>query len=323
MHPAHPQFVGIDVGKHELAVAIQPTGTHFTLPNTVRGHRQLLQRLGAAPACIVLEATGRYHRVLQLALAGADRPAAVIDPARVHGFRISEGIRAKTDGLDADLLARYAAQKQPAPSPLPSPTRTALADWVRSRDFLVSQRQALVNRRAEMPPALQRGHGQLIRSYDRQIAAADQEIARIIASDPILAAQATLLTSVSGIGPVTAAALLALLPELGTVSAKAIASLAGVAPRDDQSGTTARRKHLRGGRGRLRQALYLAMLSTTRWDPVMRIHYQGLVARGKPKKVALLACARKVLGVLNAMVREGLTWEQTAVGQGRFLPTPP
>ena len=178
MHPAHPQFVGIDVGKHELAVAIQPTGTHFTLPNTVRGHRQLLQRLGAAPACIVLEATGRYHRVLQLALAGADRPAAVIDPARVHGFRISEGIRAKTDGLDADLLARYAAQKQPAPSPLPSPTRTALADWVRSRDFLVSQRQALVNRRAEMPPALQRGHGQLIRSYDRQIAAADQEIAR-------------------------------------------------------------------------------------------------------------------------------------------------
>ena len=323
MQPVPIQFVGIDVGKTELAVVIQPAGIRGTFPNTARGHRHLLKHLGPEPACIVLEATGRYHRAVHQALAAADRPAAVIDPARVHGFRISEGLKAKTDRLDAELLARYAEQKRPAPSPLPSPARTALTDWVRTRDFLLGQRQALLNRQAEMPTALQRGHGQLIRAYDRQIAAADQAIARIIATDPVLAAQAALLTSVSGIGDVTAAALLALLPELGTVSAKAIASLAGVAPRDNQSGKTDKRKHLRGGRGRLRQALYLAMLSTTRWDPVMRTHYQQLLARGKPKKVALLACARRTLGILNAMVREGLTWQQTAVGQGRFLPSPP
>jgi transposase len=170
---------------------------------------------------------------------------------------------------------------------------------------------------------LRRRHDQVIRTLDRQIAETEQELAGIIAGDPELARLAALLTSLPGIGALTAATLLALLPELGQVSAKAIASLAGVAPRDDQRGLRTGTKRLRGGRARLRQARYMMALTTTRRDPVMRAHYAQLLARGKPKKVALCACARRTLGMLNAMLREGLTWQETKVGQGHFLLTPP
>jgi len=323
MHPASGQFVGIDVGKGELAVALRPAGVTFTVANTARGHAQLRRRIGPDPASIVLEATGRYHRALHTALVTANLPAAVINPSCLHGFRISEGIRAKTDGLDAELLARFAEQKRPAPTPLPSAARVQLTDAVRYRDFLVTQKQAFVNRQAEMPAGLKRRHGQVIRTLERQIAETEAEIAELIAADPELAAQAARLASVPGINHLTAATLLALLPELGRVSAKAIASLAGVAPRDDQSGKRTGKKHVTGGRARLRQALSMMALTTTRWDPVIKTHYEQLLARGKPKKVALIACARRTLGVVNAMVREGLTWQETKVGQGQFLPTPP
>lgn len=316
-------YVGIDVGKFELVVAIRPAGTTFTVPNTRQGYRQLLEQLGPGPRAIVMEATGRYHRALQQALADAGSPAAVVDPARIHGFRISEGIKAKTDGLDADLIARFAEQKQPAPTPLPDPVRTALTEWVRSRDFLVSHKQAFANRLAEMPVALQPSHRTIMAALQAQIDVANAEIRQLLTANDVVTDQTRLLTSVPGLGTVTAAALLALLPELGTVSTKAIASLAGLAPRDHQSGSTDKRKHLRGGRGRLRQALYMMALSATRHDPIIRVHYQQLRARGKAAKVALLACARRMLGILNAMVRERLTWQETAVGKGTFLPTPP
>ncbi|MBA3895380.1 MAG: transposase [Gemmatimonadales bacterium] len=323
MPPGPNHFVGIDVGKRELAVAVRPAGPVFTVTNTAQGHAHLLRRIGPDPACIVLEATGRYHRPLHTTLITAGLPVTVINPSRLHGFRLSEGVQAKTDGLDAEILARFAEQKRPAPTPLPSPARVELGDWVRTRDFLVTQREAFTNRRAEMPPALWPGHDRVIALLAEQIAESDQQIAGIIASDPELARQASLVQSLKGVGAVTTAILLALLPELGQVSGKAIASLAGVAPRDDQSGTRSGKKRLRGGRARLRQALYMMALSTTRWEPVIKAHYEHLQRRGKPKKVALMACARRVLGILNAMIREGLTWHATKVGQGQFLPTPP
>jgi transposase len=323
MQPAPGQFVGIDVGKNEVAVALRPAGIAFTVANSARGHAQLRRRIGDAPASIVLEATGRYHRALHAALVTANLPAAVVNPARVHGFRISEGIQAKTDGLDAEILARFAEQKRPVPTPLPRAAQIQLTDAVRYRDFLVTQKQAFANRQAEMPAPLAQRHDQVIQLLAQQIAETEGELAQLIAADPELAAQAARLTSVPGISLLTAATLLALLPELGHVSAKAIASLAGVAPRDDQSGKRVGKKHVTGGRARLRQALYLMALTTTRWDPVMKIHYDQLLARGKPKKVALLACARRTLGVINAMMREQLTWQETRVGQGQFLPTPP
>jgi len=318
------QWVGIDVGKQTLAVTILPRQLTFTVPNTAAGHRRLVARLGDQPSCLVLEATGRHHWAIQAALVAAGHPPAVINPMRIHYFRKSEGLQAKTDGLDATLLARYAAQKHPAPAVLRTEAQTRLAEQVRYRDFLVRTRDAFANRAQEaMPRDLQRRHRTMIRTLDRQIAQTAEAQAAGIAADPALATTATVLASAPGVGPVTTAVLLAELPELGTISAKAIASLAGVAPRDDQSGKADKRKHLRGGRARVRQALYMMALSATHRDPVMIAHYQQLLARGKPKKVALLACARRMLGILNAMVRESLTWEQTEVGQGRFLPGPP
>jgi transposase len=152
MQPRSGQFVGIDVGKFELAVALHPGGPTFTVANTATGHAQVLRRLGPEPAAIVLEATGRYHRAVHAALVAARLPAAVINPSRLHGFRVSEGVQAKTDGLDAEILARFAEQKRPAPTPLPSAARLQVTEAVRYRDFLVTQKQAFVNRRAEMSP---------------------------------------------------------------------------------------------------------------------------------------------------------------------------
>lgn len=322
MHPPAGQYVGIDVGKHELAVAVRPAGIAFVVPNTAQGFASLLRRIGPAPASIVLEATGRYHRALHTTLITAAAPAAVINPSRIHGFRISEGIQAKTDGLDADILARFAEQKCPAPTPLPTLTRLQVTDLVRERDFLVSQKHAFTNRRDDLTGTSRQRHTQMIQTLTQQIAEIEAELAQLMATAPDLAPHAARLQSVPGISQITAATLLALLPELGRVSAKEIASLAGVAPRDDQSGIRIGKKHVTGGRARLRQALFMMALTTTRWDPSIRHHYLQLLARGKPKKVALMACARRVLGIINAMIREGIDWQQTRVGQGHYLPNP-
>ncbi len=318
------QWVGIDVGKETLVVTILPRQSTFTVPNTAAGHRRLVRALDAQPCCLVLEATGRHHRAVQAALVAAGHPPAVINPMRIHYFRKSDGLQAKTDGLDATLLARFAQEKRPAPAVPRTESQLLLAEQGRYRDFLVRTRNAFVNRAQEaMPRDLRRRHRTMIDALQRQIDQTTRMQETTIRDDPALATTATILGSAPGVGPVTTAVLLAELPELGTVSTKAIASLAGVAPRDDQSGKADKRKHLRGGRGRVRQALFMMALTATHRDPVMIAHYQQLLARGKPKKVALLACARRILGILNAMVREGLPWTRTKVGQGQFLPSPP
>ena len=322
MRCAAEHFVGIDVGKQELVVAIQPEGRTFTVRNTPQGWRHLVRQV-APSGCIVLEATGRYHRGVTRALDRAGLTPAVINPARIHAFRRSEGLTAKTDGLDAELLARFAAQKRPAPTVLPSAACARLAEWVRYRDVLVTMQVALRNRRQELPDALRAAHDAVIAQLGAHIAQTETQLATEIAADPGLRARAALLTSVPGIRLVTAAILLALLPELGQLTGKQLASLAGVAPRDDQSGTRRRPSRVHGGRARVRQALYLMTVTTVTHDPVLKAHYQQLLARGKPKKLALLACARRILGILNAMVREEITWQDTKVGQGQFLPSPP
>jgi transposase len=323
MQAPSPQWVGIDVGKETLAVTIQPRNLSFTVPNTAAGHRRLLTRIGPQPSCIVLEATGRHHLAVQAALVAAGQPPAVINPLRVHYFRKSEGLLAKTDGLDATVLASFAEQKRPAPAVVRTEVQVSLTAWCRHRDQLVRQRDACRLRRNDLSPLTRASHDRVLAVLEQEIATTTQAMAQTIAADPGLAATAALLTSVPGIGAVTAAVLLAELPELGTAHAKAIASLAGVAPRDDQSGKADKPKRVTGGRPRVRRALYLMAVTTVRWDPAIKAHYAALRARGKAAKVALMACARKVLGVLNAMVREGITWQQTQVGQGRFLPPPP
>jgi transposase len=292
-------FVGIDVAKATLEVALLPSGETFPVPNTAAGHARLRRRLqdvGMRLGGIVLEATGKLHLPVALDLAAAGLPVAVLNPAWVHAFAKSEGQRAKTDRSDALLLARYAQQKQPDPTPLADETTRQLQELVQCRERFVAMRTMERNR--------------------QQTATA---IADLIRADPARATQAALVQSVPGIGPTLSAVLLATLPELGTVPGKHLASLAGLAPHPRESGQWRGQRRIGGGRSVVRRAMYLAAVTAVRSNPVLRQHYQQLRTR-RPPTVALIACARRLLGILNAMVRDDLTWTQTRVGQGDVLP---
>lgn len=318
--PARPHFVGIDVSKATLDVAILPGETTFQVPNDATGWAVLLTRLPAEGALtIVLEATGAYHRGVTLALAGAGHPPAVVNPERTHAFIRSEGVRAKTDRIDAGLLARFGQQKQPAPSPVRPANARQLAELVACREDLTKSLVMAKNRLHVASELVRDVHEATIAFVSEQIAQVDQRIAATIAADEALAERRQILQSVPGVGPVLSAVLLAGLPELGVLGAKPIASLAGVAPHPRDSGTRHGTRAIRGGRRAIRKALFQMARTAVRCDPVMGGHYRQLRER-LSDKAAVIACARRMLGILNAMLRDGLSWPHTQVGQGRFLP---
>lgn len=322
--PGSARFVGIDVSKATLDVALLPEDTIFRIPNTEAGWIQLIARLTNAPAppTIVLEATGSYHVGLTLALAEAGMPPAVVNPEQTHAFIRSEGQRTKTDRTDALLLARFGQQKQPAPSPVLSQTARELKDLVACRDD-VTKLVTMEKNRLHVATDRTRAHHQaLLDALIAEREVIETEIAQLIAATPELVTRNRILRSLPGIGPVLAAVLLAGLPELGQPDAKALASLAGVAPHTQQSGTSKERGHIAGGRVTIRKALYQMATTAVVRNTVIRAHFTQLRQR-MAYKAAVIACARRMLGILNAMVRDGLTWDQTRVGQGQFLPTPP
>lgn len=314
-------FVGIDVSKAHLDLAILPATTSVRLTNDAAGWADLVARLDHTTApCIVLEATGTYHVGVTLALAEAGMPPAVVNPARTHAFIRSEGRQTKTDRTDARLLARFAQQKQPSPSPVLTETARQLKDLVACRDDF-TQLLVMEKNRLTVATAATRGHHQaMIDHLTTERATVDGEIAQLIAADPDLAARNRIVQSMPGIGPVLGSVLLAGLAELGDGDPKGLASLAGVAPHLQQSGTSPGPAHLRGGRVTIRKALYQVAVTATRGPGPLRAHYQQLRVRGKPHKVALIACARRMLGILNAMLRDGITWSETKVARGAFLP---
>lgn len=314
------RFVGIDVSKHHLDIAILPA-TIFRVTNDAAGWNDLVDRLDRTTApCVVLEATGPYHVGVTLALAAAGMPPAVINPARTHAFIRSEGQQTKTDRTDARLLARFAQQKQPSPSLVPCENARHLTDLVSCRDDLTGM-LVMEKNRLTVATAVTRGHHQtIIAQLTAERRLVETEIAALIAADPGLAARDALLQSAPGIGVVLSPVLLAGLPELGQFPASGLAALAGVAPHIQQSGLNPGTAHLRGGRVAIRKALYQVAVTATRKPGPMREHYQQLRGRGKPHKVALIACARRMLGILNAMLRDGVTWPDTKVAQGAFLP---
>lgn len=315
-------WVGIDVSKATLEIAILPDDTTFQVPNAADGWARLLARLPAAgPVTIVLEATGSYHRGVTLALAGAGHPPAVINPHRTHAFLVSEGVRSKTDHGDARMLARFGQQKAPAPTPVVAENARMLADLVGCRDDLTKSLVMEKNRLGVASAAVQDIHHTMIAFLTEQLADIDGRITALIAADAELAARNALLRSVPGIGPVLSAVLLARLAELGQRDPKTLASLAGVAPHPRDSGTRRGARPIRGGRPAVCKALYQMAQTTVRCNPVIGAHYRQLRQR-MPHKPAVIACARRMLGILNAMLRDGLTWQQTQVGQGVFLPDP-
>lgn len=309
--PAFPErFIGIDVARAELVVAQRPGGDQWTVPNTPAGHRSLLQRWRTTPpTLIVLEATGGYERAVTDALLGATLPAVVVNARQVRDFARGVGRLAKTDTLDAHVLAHFAESVRPEVRPLIDAATRELEALVDRRrqlvDVLVAERQRL----QQANPAVQKGLKRHITWLEKELAEIERTIADQVAHDATWQAKATWLRSVPGVGPVTVATLLARLPELGQRESPAITALVGLAPHSRDSGTSHGRRHIWGGRADVRSALYMAALVGIRWNPTLRTFYERLRQAGKAPKVALVACMRKLLCLLNVLVATATPWD--------------
>lgn len=303
--------VGIDVCKERLDVHVLPQDQAFAVARDGNGLSELVARLRAvSPDLVAIEATGGFETVAAAALAGAGLPLVVVNPAQVRHFAKALGQRAKTDPIDAAVIARFAAATQPAVRPLPDAATQMLADLVARRRQIVEMIAAEKNRaHRTQVPRIARSIARLIKALEKELASVDSEIDDGIRGSPVWQAAENLLASVPGVGPVTARTLLAELPELGRLDAKQIAALAGLAPFVRQSGKWKGRAMVAGGRKTVRTALFLAALTATRHNPVLKAFRDRLVALGKPKLVAVVAVARKLLTILNAMIRDQKPWQ--------------
>ncbi len=303
-------FVGIDISKNRLDVAINPGDHTFSCSNTPDGMQKLVRRLKELkPQIILLEATGGYEFLLVAALREAHLPACFINPRLVRSFARSASIAAKTDRLDAKVLALFACRMRPQPRPLPDEKQQELKHLMTRRRQLLDMIQVEKNRLEHAHfPRIRQSLQKNIEFLKGQLDALDRETDDFIHQNPLWVEQSQLLTSVPGVGSGTALSLAAYLPELGRLDRRQISSLAGLAPFNRDSGQWRGQRHIEGGRSRLRQALYMATLTATRFNPVIQACYLRLLAQGKAKKVALIACMRKLLTILNAMVRNKQTW---------------
>lgn len=303
-----PVYVGIDVAKATLDVCTSD-GEAWQVPNADRDVDALCQRLTAVqPALVVLEATGGYELRAAAALAVAGLPVAVVNPRHVRSYARSLGQKAKTDRLDARMLARFAAASQPEPRPLPDgETRDLDARIVRRRQ-LVGMLTAEQARQTTAPRVTRKQIATHVAWLRRQLAQIDNDIDRLVRQSTIWRAKDDLLQSVPGIGPTVARTLLAQIPELGTLGHKQVSALVGVAPFNQDSGTMRGKRRISGGRAGVRTALYMAALVGSRCNPTLKAFYERLQAAGKPKKLALVACMHKLLIIVNAMIRDARPW---------------
>ena len=307
---APPLTVGIDVAKAHLDIALRPTGAQWQVPNTEAGMADLVARLRPQrPTLVVLEATGGWERLAVATVVEAEVPVAVVNPRQVRDFAKAVGQLAKPDALDAQLLARCAEVGRPTPHPVPEAQAPALAALLARRRQLVTMLTAERQRLAQaLAPVRDRIQAHLT-WLEQEVAALDDDLGDTLRASPVWREQDELLRSVPGIGPVVATTLLAELPELGHLDRKRLAALVGVAPLNCDSGTLRGKRLVWGGRGRVRAALYMATLVATRHNPVIQAFYRRLLAAGKLKKVALVACRRQLLITLNTVLRDERPWD--------------
>jgi transposase len=306
-------FVGIDVAKAELVVSIVPSMERFTVANDERGVRTLVDRLrGLTPTLIVLEATGGYELLSVAALAAATLPVVVVNPRQVRDFAKATGQLAKTDRIDADILARFADVVRPAVRPIVDDTAHELEALLTRRRQLLEMLQAERNRTGQVFGKGKRLVKKSLKNHisylERELRMTDTDLGEMIKASPVWRERDELLQTVPGVGPVLSRTLLADLPELGRLSRREIAKLVGVAPLSRDSGTMRGRRFVQGGRATVRAVLYMAALVATKRNAVIRAFYLRLIAVGKPKKLALVACMRKLLTILNVMVRTAQPW---------------
>jgi transposase len=306
-------LIGIDVAKAELVVATRPTGERWTVANDEHGVQALVECLrGCAPELIVLEATGGYELLCVGALAAAALPVVVVNPRQVRDFAKATGQLAKTDRIDADILALFAERVRPAVRVLPDADAQELDAQLARRRQLLDMLQAERNRLGQVfgrgKQSVRKSLKAHIAYLERELRIADTELGTMIRRSPAWRERDDLLQSVPGVGPVLSRTLLAELPELGRLSRREIAKLVGVAPLSRDSGTLRGRRFVQGGRASVRAVLYMAALVATKRNAVIRAFYRRLLAVGKPKKLALVACMRKLLTILNTIARTRQPW---------------
>ncbi len=306
-----PIFIGIDVAKDRLDVNVQPSGETFTVTRDEPGLADLVRRLQPlGPRLIALEATGGYEAVVAATLAAAALPVVVVNPRQIREFARATGRLAKTDTLDARAIATFAAAVRPAVRTIPDAQARLLGQLVARRRQLVDMLGAEHNRRRVIePPALKRRLDAHIRWLEHALHELEGDIDTTIRSSPLWQATEDLLRSVPGIGPITACTLIADLPELGHLDRRQIAALVGVAPMNRDSGTLRGRRMIAGGRAAVRHVLYMATLSAIRHNPIIAAFYQRFVTAGRPGKLALTAAMRKLLVILNAILRDQRPWQ--------------
>ena len=305
-------FVGIDVSKAQLDVVIRPTGEKESFANDKVGIKALVKRLAKIePSLIVLEATGGYERQVTRALVSAELSVYVVNPRQVRDFAKATGQLAKTDSIDAGVLAHFAEAVRPQMRPLPDVVTLELRALTARRRQILEMIGAENNRLAMTSKAVRKRIDAHIRWLEQELDRANQDLDRSIEQSPMWKENEDLLRSVPSIGPVTSRTLLAELPELGALDRKQISALAGVAPFSRDSGTLKGRRSIWGGRAPVRSALYMAALVATRHNSVIREFYKRLTAKGKLFKVALVACMRKLLTILNSMIKHKTRWSET------------
>lgn len=303
-------FVGIDVSKTHFDIAQHDQAASWQAENTEAGIATLVKQLQAlSPTLIVLEATGGYELRVVAELAAAKLPVVVTNPRRVRNFARSTGKLAKTDKLDAKMLAHFAAALRPEPRPLPSEQEEHLTAWLTRRHQIVEMLTVEKNRLQTVRPAMRSDVEEHITWLTEKLAKLDAEIDQFVQGSALWKDKNTLLQSVPGVGRITASTLLAMLPELGTLNRQEIAALVGVAPVNRDSGRKHGKRRIFGGRAPVRSVLYMATLSAKKYNPKIKKFYEHLLQQGKEKKVALIACMRKLLVILNAMLRSMQPWQ--------------
>lgn len=303
-------IVGIDVAKNRLDVAVRPGGESFIVERDARGLEQLVERLKLlAPYLVALEATGGFETIAAAALAAAGLPVVIVNPAQVRAFAKAIGQRAKTDPIDAAVIAHFAEATKPEPRPLPDEATRLLADLVARRRQIVDMIGAERQREKRATARTRKSIARLIRALEKELTNVNGDIDDAVRGSPAWRDKEDLLASVPGIGPIIARTLIAELPELGTLDRKKIAALAGLAPFTRQSGQWRGRSFIGGGRTTVRTALFMGAMTARRHNPALKAFFTRLVAAGKPKMVALIAVARKLLTILNAILRDQKPWQ--------------
>lgn len=307
-------FVGIDVSKQRLDIHLRPSGEEWSIENNPKGHAELVAKLRTlAPTLVVLEATGGYQVAVVGELGAAGVAVAVVNPRQVRDFAKATGRLAKTDSIDAAVLAHFAESIRPEPRPTPDTLTLELQALVTRRRQLIDMRTAETNRLETCHvEQVRRNIQKMINLLTKQIGNVDDDIDKTIRSSPLWREREDLLASAIGVGTTTARTLLTQLPELGRLNRREIAALVGVAPFNNDSGRRQGLRAIRGGRADVRAVLYMATVAAARFNPQIRNFYQRLLAAGKVKKVALIACARKLLTILNAMMRTQTPWRLDA-----------